>query len=250
MRSPSFGGQQESPSTTISSQFLASPGSVGPSQWPQSPSTPLSTPAESQTASETQTLPHGPVSFSALSPTVPQHRTPPLVNAQDHAPRTTIQPAATEPCRYCTLTFSSTLTLRQVLFLVAYPPGKNLPDLTCLRRHESSKHQYPCERGCANIALSSGRDRERHYNTGVHLSPSEPRDAKNNYRCRCGKLEHRKDRHSPHVRNCRAPTVTTYSCRLCQQSTDNRRFHQAHLQTCLGAKGRPKKRTEKSLVNF
>lgn len=243
MWSPSIKGQQESPSTTISSQLIGSPSSVGPTQASQSHPTPLSTPAESRTAGETPVEPDGALS-SPLPPAVPQRHLPALVNTQDLGTRTTLQPAATERCRYCTLTFSSTSTLRQVSFSTDPLSSKSiLTSDPLFRRHINSKHQYPCEKGCVNVALSSGRDRERHYNTGAHLSRTEPKDARNNYRCRCGKLEHRKDRHLPHVRNCRAPTVTTYSCRLCQQATDDKSLHQSHLQTCLGAKGRPKKRT-------
>lgn len=244
MRTPSSEEQHESPSTTFPSQFIPSPGSIGPCQWSQRPSTPLSTPADPQTASETHAEPENPLYSSPLPPAVPQHHSPALVNTQDPGTRTTIQPVATERCRYCTLTFTSTSTLRQAFFSTSPLPGEYIPTSDLLsRRHKNSKHQYPCEKGCVNVALSSGRDREKHYNTGLHLSPSEPLDARNNYRCRCGKLEHRKDRHLPHVKNCRRSTVTTYSCRLCQQATDDKGLYQAHLQTCLGAKGRPKKRT-------
>lgn len=128
---------------------------------------------------------------------------------------TAITSGRAEPCKYCGHLFSSS---------------------TALSRHIRGKHRYPCEKGCLDKRFETPRDRDRHYQSrscsgydGGHGQ---------NYRCCCGKQDHRKDLHIRHLRTCRKPPNGYFQCLRCQHRTTMEANHQEHLKKCLQRKKR------------
>ncbi|KAK4223492.1 hypothetical protein QBC38DRAFT_487641 [Podospora fimiseda] len=89
------------------------------------------------------------------------------------------------------------------------------------RTVSSSDAKSPRRRlSCCGKDFHSPRDLDRHFNS-FHGSER--------LKCRCGKLNSRKDNHKRHVSKCRLPTVTSYRC-SCGREDHIKDKHLSHIK--------------------
>ncbi|KAM7187640.1 hypothetical protein V8F33_011107 [Rhypophila sp. PSN 637] len=99
---------------------------------------------------------------------------------------------------------------------------------------QARRKSFPCQVPACSVAVffSSKKDLDRHCNS-VHGSAGDK-----GFRCRCGRLDTRKDNHDRHIRGCRKEVKTSYRC-WCRHETSLVTEHQEHIRRWTKKSGCP-----------